>query len=92
MLRVASTSFDQHEYDPLGDVLYVSVEGYEGPTATAYAAPEGHNAEYDQSGRLIAMTLVNVRWLLERDGELTITWRASHVTADELAAALAPGA
>jgi hypothetical protein len=37
------------------------------------------------------MTLVNVRWLLERDGELTITWRASHVTADELAGAIAPG-
>jgi hypothetical protein len=38
------------------------------------------------------MTLVNVRWLLERDGQLTITWPAGHVQADELAPALASAA
>jgi len=32
--------------------------------------------EYDVSGRVTAMTLVNVCWLLERDGELKITWPA----------------
>jgi hypothetical protein len=41
---------------------------------------------------VIAMTLVNVRWLLGRDGELTITWPAGHVQADELAAVLASAA
>jgi hypothetical protein len=38
MPRVAGVSFDQHEYDPRGDVLYLSVEGHEGPPATAYDA------------------------------------------------------
>ena len=75
-----------------GDVVYLSVEGYDGPQATAYATPEGHNVEYDKSGRVVAMTLVNVRWLLERNGELTITWPTVRVKSDELAEALAPAA
>jgi hypothetical protein len=41
---------------------------------------------------MVAMTLVNVRWLLERDGELTITWPTGHVKADELVEALASAA
>ena len=36
------------------------------------------------------MTLVNVRWLLDRDGELNITRPAAHVQPDELAEALRP--
>jgi hypothetical protein len=91
-ITVADISFDHHEYDERGDVLYLSVAGYEGPPARAFASPEGHNVEYDASGRVIAMTLVNVRWLLDRDGELTITWPAGHVKADELAQALLPAA
>jgi hypothetical protein len=91
-VTVAGISFDTHEYDERGDVLYLSVAGYEGHPARAYASPEGHAVEYDDAGRVIAMTLVNVRWLLDRDGELTITWPAGHVQADELAAVLAPAA
>lgn len=91
-VTIAGINFDHHEYDARGDVLYLSVDGYEGPPARAVASPEGHNFEYDDSGRVIAMTLVNVRWLLERDGELTITWPAGQVNADELAKALAPAA
>jgi Polyketide cyclase / dehydrase and lipid transport len=70
----------------------VSRRRYEGPPARAYAMPEGHNVEYDAAGQLVGMTLVNVRWLLERDGQLTITWPAGHVQADELAPALASAA
>jgi YD repeat-containing protein len=70
------------------DVLYLSVEDYAGPPARAFATPEGHNVEYDASGRLVGITLTNVRWLLDRDGELTITWPARHVSADDLSAAL----
>lgn len=91
-VTIAGISFDHHEYDARGDVLYLNVDGYEGPPAKASASPEGHNVEYDESGRVVAMTLVNVRWLLDRDGELTITWPAGHVKADELAEALAPAA
>lgn len=91
-LTVAGISFQDHEYDERGDVLYLSVADYQGPPARAYASPEGHAVEYDGSDNVIALTLVNVRWLLDRDGELTITWPAGHVQADELAAALVPAA
>ncbi len=91
-VRIADISFEHHEYDDRGDVLYLSVASYNGPPARAFATPEGHNVEYDASGRVIGMTLVNVRWLLERDGELTITWPAGHVKADELAEVLLPAA
>jgi uncharacterized protein YuzE len=86
----AGINFDHHEYDRRADVLYLSVEGYQGPPAHAFATSEGHNIEHDESGRIVAMTLVNVRWLLERGGELTITWPTEHVNADELAEALPP--
>lgn len=85
---IAGNSFSQHHYDPRGDVLYLSVEGYEGPPASAFATPEGHSIEYDADGRVVGMTLVNVRWLLDRDGKLTITWPAGQLSADELAPVL----
>jgi uncharacterized protein YuzE len=91
-VTVLGTTFAHHEYDERGDVLYLDVEGYEGPPARAYACPEGHAIEYDASGRVIAVTLVNVRWLLDRDGELTITWPIARVQADELAEVLLPAA
>lgn len=87
-VTVAGIVFDHHEYDPRGDVLYLTTEGYTGNPAWAHASPEGHNVDYDASGRVVAMTLVNVRWLLDRDGALTITWPAGHVQADELEAFL----
>jgi YD repeat-containing protein len=91
-LMIAGNTFSHHHYDPRGDVLYLSVAGYEGPPEAAYSTPEGHNVEYDASGRVVGMTLVNVRWLLDRDGELTITWPAGHVGADDLADAMRPAA
>ena len=91
-VTIADINFDHHEYDERGDVLYVSVAEYEGPPARAVASTEGHNVEFDASGRVVGMTLVNVRWLLERDGEVTITWPTGHVRADDLAPALASAA
>jgi len=91
-VTVTGISFETHEYDERGDVQYLSVAGYQGAPARAYASPEGHAVEYDDAGRVIAMTLVNVRWLLERDGEIAITWPTGHIQADELAGVLAPAA
>jgi hypothetical protein len=87
-LTIAGNTFEHYHYDARGDVLYASVEGYEGPPARAIATPEGHNVEYDACDRVVGMTLTNVRWLLDRDGQITITWPAGHVRADELADAL----
>ena len=87
ILTVAGTSFDQHEYDERGDVLYLSV----GPPREAYrtiATPEGHAVDYDQSGAVIGMVLVNVRFLLGRDGAVTVTIPPDRVLAAQIEPAL----
>lgn len=91
-ITIAGTTFEHHHYDQRGDVLYLSVEHYEGPPARALSTPEGHNIEYDAMGRVVGMTLTNVGWLLERDGEVTVTLPAGHVSQDDLAQALQPAA
>lgn len=88
-VTIAGIEFENHEYDERGDVLYLDVKGYKGPPARAYATPEGHGIEYDEEGRVIAMTLVNVKWLLDRDGELKITWPEGHIKPGQLAPVLA---
>lgn len=79
MIEIAGTRFDYHDYDPRGDTLFLSVGGpRHALPAEAYETPEGHMVEYDESGRLVAIELMNVRWTLERDGELTLTWPDKH--------------
>ena len=85
-ISIAGIEFDHHSYDERGDVLYVDVKGYKGPSPRAYASPEGHGIEWDANGRVVAMTLVNVKWLIDRDGELRITWPDGHVTRDDRSA------
>jgi YD repeat-containing protein len=94
-LTIAGIDFAQHHYDDRGDVLYLNAEGYErfgGVPPAGYETAEGHHVEYDEAGRVVSIVLINVRWLLERDGEITITWPPGHVKATELAAALQPAA
>jgi YD repeat-containing protein len=91
-VTIAGTTFEHHHYDQRADVLYLSVAHYEGPPASASSTPEGHNIEYDAAGRVVAMTLTNVRWLLDRDGQVTITLPAGHASSDDLAQALQPAA
>jgi YD repeat-containing protein len=87
-VTIAGTTFEEHHYDRGADVLYLDVADHEGPPAQAFSTPEGHNVEYDAAGRMVGMTLTNVRWLLDRDGEVTITLPASHAGPDDLAQAL----
>ncbi len=86
-ITIGTITFDHVEYDVEGDVLYLSV-GEPREAAASYATAEGHNVRYDESGQVIALTLVNAKWLLERDGEVSVTI-PSHVSADALAPALA---
>lgn len=86
-VTIAGTNFDQHEYDERGDVLYLSV----GPPREAFrtiATPEGHAVDYDESGTVIGMVLVNVRLLLDRDGALTVTVPPDRVGAEQIEPAL----
>lgn len=91
-ITIAGTIFEQHHYDPRGDVLYLSVPGHAGPPARAYSTPEGHNVEYGTTGQIVGMTLVNVAWLLNRDGEIALTMPAERVRPAELAQVLRPAA
>jgi YD repeat-containing protein len=91
-ITIAGITFEKHHYDQHGDVLYLSVAHYEGPPAKASSTPEGHNIEYDAAGRVVGMTLTNVSWLLDRDGEITITLPAGHVSSEDLAQVLRPAA
>jgi uncharacterized protein YuzE len=83
-VTIADIAFEHHHYDDRGDVLYLSVQGYDagGLPPHADATPEGHGIEFDEDWNVIAMTLVNVKWLLERDGELRVTWPDGHITHD----------
>ena len=87
-VTIAGTTFDQHEYDEHGDVLCLST----GPPRTAtrtIATHEGHAVDYDESGAIIGMVLVNARFFLERDGAVTVTIPPDRVEAAQLEPALA---
>ncbi|HMA27986.1 MAG TPA: DUF2283 domain-containing protein, partial [Solirubrobacterales bacterium] len=87
-LTIAGTAFDDTEYDERGDVLDLSVGAPREPARTV-ATSEGHAIDYDESGAMIGMVLVNVRFLLERDGAVTVTIPPDRVAAAEIQPALA---
>lgn len=93
-VTIAGIEFEHHAYDERGDVLYLSVEGYDagGLPPHADATPEGHGIEWDDDWRVIAMTLVNFKWLIDRDRELRITWPDGHGTCDGAPQVLAAAA
>jgi hypothetical protein len=56
--------------------------------ADAVLTPEGHGVRYGPDGEVISVTIINARWLCERDGHPTITVPHSvRVEAGDLAAA-----
>ena len=85
-IRIGTLSFDHVEYDANADVLYLSI-GEPRMPAESLGTPEGHNIRYDETGDVIAITIVNAKWLLERDGEIKLTI-PSRVLAADLAPAL----
>jgi YD repeat-containing protein len=70
-IEVAS-EFDRIRYDDEADVLYVG-RSDAGPAHQTVGTPEGHAVRYDEAGNVIGITLVNAKWLMERDGALTVT-------------------
>jgi uncharacterized protein YuzE len=83
-IRLGYLEFDHVVYDEKADVLYLSVGEPEEATHSE-ATPDGHVVRYDTGGNVIGITLVNAKWLVERDGKIDVTVR---VNADELAPAL----
>ena len=88
-LRIGEYEFDQASYDERGDVLYLRA-GDPRPAASTYGTPEGHAIRFDEAGQVIGMTIVNAKWLMDRDGKITITVpQLIETPAEDLAPALA---
>lgn len=69
---IGHTTFDRVSYDKDADVLYLHVE--DPTTAVDFdESPEGHALRFDASGRLVGITIVNARWLLDQGKAITIT-------------------
>lgn len=87
-VKIDDLLFDRVKYDAEGDVLYLG-RGPSNRAANGAETPEGHGLRYDAEGQVIGVTLVNAKWLLNRDGYLKITMpHEIRVQPGELAAAL----
>lgn len=87
-IKIDDLIFDDNDYDADGDVLYLS----RGPSRTAAngaLTSEGHIVRYNSDGYVIGVTIINAKWLLERDGYLKITMpHEVRLRPDELTPAL----
>jgi uncharacterized protein YuzE len=87
--HVGPYEFDHVSYDSRGDVLYLS-RGERREATDTFGTPEGHAVRLDEQGEVIGITIVNAKWLLGREGKITITVPSLiEPDADELAAVLA---
>jgi uncharacterized protein YuzE len=87
-IKIGPLVFDKAEYDSEGDVLYLHVGLPQ--EAEGEETPEGHVLRFEPgTQRIIGLTVINARWLLDRDGRLTVTIPETvEASADELAPAL----
>jgi uncharacterized protein YuzE len=71
-ITFAGITFDRVSYDRDVDVLYLHVGDPE--SAVDFdESPEGHHLRFDSEGKLVGITLLHPRSLLEREGSITIT-------------------
>jgi YD repeat-containing protein len=66
-VTVVELTFDNVAYDDAADVLYLHV-GDPSDAVGFDESPEGHALRYDAAGRVVGITIVNARWLLEQGG------------------------
>ena len=71
-VKIGGIEFDNVSYYREGDVLYVDVGDPNGAIDWD-ESPEGHGLRLGPNDELIGITIVNARWLLERDGKIVIT-------------------
>lgn len=71
-VAIGKYTFEHVSYDDESDVLYLRV-GEPRKAAATHATPEGHAIRLDEAGNVIGITLVNARWLIERNGRIVIT-------------------
>jgi uncharacterized protein YuzE len=84
-IRIAHLEFDHVVYDAPRDVLYLSI-GDSREATDSVVTPEGHAIRLGADGEIIGMTLVNAKWLSDRDGALNVSLPVSR---EQLAPAFA---
>jgi uncharacterized protein YuzE len=87
-ITIGKQTFDHASYDASGDVLYLHVGEPQAATESE-ETPEQHVVRFDQDGRVIGLTIINAKWLLDRDGEIAVTLpELQRIDAEELEPAL----
>lgn len=87
-VKIGHLTFDHATFDEVGDVLYLHI-GPRQAAADSEETPEGHVLRFDASERIIGLTIINAKWLLQRDGEIVVTLPEQvHVQPAALQAAL----
>jgi uncharacterized protein YuzE len=71
-VKIGDVEFVNASYDAGADVLYLR-NGSPHAAVDFDESPEGHHTRYDATGRLVGITIVNARWLLEEDGVIIVT-------------------
>ncbi len=71
-VTIGHLTFDNATYDEQGDVLYLHV-GERQAAADSEETTEGHVLRFDATGKIIGLTIINAKWLLDRDGEIAVT-------------------
>lgn len=88
-IKIDGLVFDRASYDAEGDVLYLA-RGHGAAASDAALTPEGHGNRSDNDGQVIGVTIINARFILDRDGRITITVpHTSTIDQHNLAAVLA---
>ena len=87
-VHIGPLVFDHADYDSDADVLYLHVG--EPIEAEGEETPEGHVVRFEPgTQRVVGLTIINARWLLDRDGRLIVTVPETvEASADELGPAL----
>jgi uncharacterized protein YuzE len=85
-ITIGGTTFDRVRYDAEGDVLYLHV-GDPSSAVDFDESPEGHALRFDAERRLVGLTIVNARWLLDQGGRHTIAQRAPAKVSTKVSAA-----
>lgn len=88
-ITVAGITFDYHDYDERGDVLFLHVGEPKQPPASAFETIEGHTIEYDGRGAVVGLELMGVRAAIESGRPLQLTWPPAELAASALQKAVA---
>ena len=88
VVKIDSFEYDNVTYDVEADVLYLW-SGEPRRPAHDDASPEGHYLQFGEDGALIAITIVNARWILDQEGKITITLPGRRIEAPDLRDVLA---